>query len=214
TGVIKGLVPALGGVLYGLATFDSLTVNGGAGGNTFTVNDTRDPGGFFHGTTTVNSGLGADTVVVQATVAPVVINGQGGADKVNVLPSSATSVQGAITLTNQANFSRLSVGDTSSSGRNVTMGIGADGFGFINNLLPATIRYKVADTNAVVVNAGTGADTFTITDTLSNSQLPATLIFGNDGNDIFNVRKTTGRLTIDGGQGNDTINVGSAANTL
>jgi hypothetical protein len=191
-------------------TTENLIVNAGSGRNTFNITNT--PLGLT--TTTLNTGLGADTVTVKGTRGPLVVNDQGSADTVNVFPSSATWIQGGITVTNQANFSRLSVSDASTTGRNVTTGIASDGFGFINNLLPTTIRYKFADTIAVVVNAGTGNDNFTITDTLSNSQSPATLIIGNDGNDTFNVRKTKRRLTINGGQGNDTFNIGSAANTL
>src|SRR5262249_17853420 len=63
-------------------------------------------------------------------------------------------------------------------------------------------------------NAGSGDDTFTITDTVNSFRSPATLIFGNNGNDTFNVQKTTGRLTIDGSFGNDIFNIGSADNKL
>jgi hypothetical protein len=190
-------------------TTESLVLNAGSGGNIFNIDDTES-----NVTETLNTGLGVDTVNVKGTHGALVVNGQGGADTVNVLPSSATSVRGDVTVTNQFNFSQLNVSDTSSTGRTVAMGIGADGFGFIDGLLPANVRYKAGDVSAVRVNAGTGADTFTISDTASNSRGPATLIFGNDGNDTFNVFKTTGRLTLDAGQGNDTFSVGSAANTL
>src|SRR5262249_17726762 len=135
-----------------------LTMNGGSKGNTFTILDTLP-----NLTTTLNSGLGIDTVTVKGTTGPLVVNGQNGRDKVNIFSSSATSVQGDATTPNAASFSQVSVNDPSTTGRNVTMGIGADGFGFINNLLQGKIRYKVADTAGVVVNAGTGNDTFTIT---------------------------------------------------
>jgi Ca2+-binding RTX toxin-like protein len=81
---ITGLSPApitytaTGGNFHG-----GITIDGGSGGNTFTVQSTHQTPGVLE-VTTVNSGQGADTVQVNE-VAPayLVINGQGGNDLID-----------------------------------------------------------------------------------------------------------------------------------
>jgi hypothetical protein len=95
---------------------------------------------------------------------------------------------------------------------NVSLGVGADGFGFISGL-GATVRYAASDVNGVFVDGPLAGSTFTITNTVTNAHRAATVLFG-DGADIFNVQGTLGLLTINAGPGATTVNVGSAANTL
>jgi acrosin len=189
----------------------NLTVNGDGSGNTFNVQDTG-----AGATTTLNTGIGSDLVDVQGTTGALAINGQSGAD--TVIVGSNTSVQavkGDVTVTNNGNFTQLTVSDASDpNAHNVSMGVGADGFGFISGLAQGTVRYKSNDVSAVLVNGPQAGSTFTVTDTVNNSQSPHTIIFGGNGNDTFNVRKTTGALTVNAGSSNDVVNVGSTANTL
>jgi hypothetical protein len=190
-------------------TTKHVVVNAGSGGNTFNVQET-----FGAAVTTLNTGIGSDLVNVQGTTGALVINGQSGADTVIVGPNtSAQAVKGDVTVTNNGNFTQLTVSDAADpNAHNVNMGVGSDGF--ISGLAQGTVRYKTNDVSAVLVNGPKAGSTFTVSDTANNSRSPHTIIIGGDGNDTFNVLKTTGQLTIDGSAGNDTINVGSAANTL
>jgi hypothetical protein len=91
---IHGLAPA--DITYDAAALGDvngspgLTVNGGTGGNTFTVSNTI-PGP--NGTTTLNTGSGNDTVVVQAGSdnSTVNVNGQGGSNTFTVTPSATAA---------------------------------------------------------------------------------------------------------------------------
>src|SRR5262249_62146972 len=66
----------------------ALTVNGGTGGNTFTLTNT-----IFGATTTLNTGSGNDTVVVQAGTSGSTLNvkGQGGNNRFTVTPSATAT---------------------------------------------------------------------------------------------------------------------------
>src|SRR5439155_19371337 len=62
-----------------------VTIHGDSAGNTFKVNETDTPGANSSSLAVVlNSGTGSDTVNVLATDAPLTIQGQDGADTVNV----------------------------------------------------------------------------------------------------------------------------------
>jgi hypothetical protein len=72
----------------------SLTINGGSGGNTFTVNSTTMG---MPGTTTINSGSGNDTFTITATGLGSnsinIFNGQAGIDVFNVTGNTPAGVQ-------------------------------------------------------------------------------------------------------------------------
>jgi hypothetical protein len=199
-----------------------LVVNGDSTGNTITVdhvgNTTVVNGVGFADSQIANniqikSGTGNDRVKILHTVNPVEIKGQDGRDTVTI--SDARNIAANVLITNTTGSTQLNIADTSPAHHDVVMGIDAASFGTISGLAPgATISYRASDVSAVRINTGTGGNTFTVNDTVKDNHNNATLIFGNNGNDIFTVRKTTGRLTINGGFGNDVINVGSADNKL
>jgi hypothetical protein len=215
---VEGQITALGlpDIVYSKFT-GALLFSGGHGRNVFTVQDT-----FAGLTTTLNTGTANNRVEVLGTSGPLVINGQGGGDRVDLgLTTPLQAVKADVTVTNKGNgFTFLDVNDASDNqSRNVSMGVDAGGFGFIKGLDPnATIRYLSQSSGGLVVNApqikAQTNNTFNITDTANNSAAPNTLIFGGNSGDTFNVLGTHGRLTIDAGFGKETINVGSAANTL
>jgi fibronectin-binding autotransporter adhesin len=82
-GSISGLAPAT--IFYNSLATDTLTINGGSGGNTFTVNSTLSG---TPGTTIVNSGDGNDTFNITGNALGATsvnnFNGQGGSDSFNV----------------------------------------------------------------------------------------------------------------------------------
>lgn len=70
---------------------------------------------------------------------------------------------------------------------------------------PAGVQY--IELEEVIVNLGSGHDTFTIESTHAGR----TVIDGGDGNDTINIRTISGHTTIQGGAGDDTFNVGTLA---
>jgi Bacterial Ig-like domain len=77
TGTVTGLSPAT--INYTDAGISSLTVNGGSGGNTFTVDGTLVNPAFNPTPETLNTGAGDDTTSVQATSAGSTLTVNGGA---------------------------------------------------------------------------------------------------------------------------------------
>ena len=185
----------------------SLTVNGGTGGNTFTVANT--PTGVAKPTTTLNSGTGADTVTVQATTGPLTVEGQNGLDTVTI--GNAGSVQGImapVSVSNQKSFTALSVDDSADAvARMATITAAA-----ITGLAPAAINYVENDLSSLTVKGGTGGNTFTVMDTPNGAALPTTTLDSGTGADTVNVLATSGALDIEGQNGADTVNIGNAGN--
>jgi hypothetical protein len=198
------------------ASVKALTVNGTNTGFTsgvFTVLDTPR-----NAVTTLNTGADNSAVHVQGTTGALVINATGGNQHVDIgLNNSVASIHGAVTLSNSIGETGLAVLDAKGpAAPNVTMGVDAQGFGFISGLAPAPIKYAQNDVSGVTVDGPQGGATFTITDTAkSNKVSTGTLILaGLNGGNIFNVQKTSGSLEIEGETGKNTTNIGSAANTL
>jgi hypothetical protein len=187
--------------------------NTGFTSGVFTVLDT--PKGAV---TTLNTGADNSTVNVEGTTGALVISATGGAQFVNIgLNNSVASINGAVTISNSIGETGLAVLDAKGpAGRNVTMGVDAQGFGFINGPAPALIKYAQNDVRGVTIDGPQGGATFTITDTArSNKVFVNTLILaGLNGGNVFNVQKTTGSLEIEGETGQNTTNIGSTANTL
>jgi hypothetical protein len=198
------------------ASFKTLTVNGTNTGFTnglFNVVDTPK-----NAVTTLNTGSDNSTVNVQGTSSPLFINAVGGNQHVNIgLNNSVKAINGAVSITNSIGETGLTVLDAAGpAAPNVTMGVDAQGFGFISGLAPAQIRYAQNDVSFVTVHGPQTPTTYTITDTAKSNKVSAgTLIFaGFNGGNTFNVQKTSGGLEIVDGAGKNTINIGSTANTL
>src|SRR5262249_36237598 len=113
---------------YNASSIKSLVINGGSGGNTFTI-DVFGPKKTAYDIT-LNSGTGADIVNVQRATLDVVINGQDGLDTVNVgLNGSAQdifndglSANGSVTITNVSSRTALNIDDSADqSSRTATM---------------------------------------------------------------------------------------------
>jgi hypothetical protein len=200
-GTIDGLSET---IAFDPAAVGTVTVDGGSHGNTFTVSATGSPAS----SVVLNTGIGADTVNVQGTTGPLTINGQSGADVVNV--GNAGSVQpivGPVTVTNFGNFTALTVDDSAGTqSRNVSIDVGSAGFGTISGM-GAMIRYRSNDVSSVTVNGGTAGNSFTIRNTVDNSSSPVTVVNSGIGNDTVNVLGSTGALTINGQNGRDSVNL-------
>jgi hypothetical protein len=197
---------------FGSAVLSSLELLGGSAGNTITLTDTRSFSRLPQ--VVLNTGLGADTVNIEQTHTDVVVNGQKGADVVNV--GKAGSVQGIarqLTVTNTGNWSTLNVDDAADTlPRTVTLNVGS--YATIGGLAPGLIRFRRQDLRALNIRGGSGGNTFDILNT-AQSTIPGgspTTLFSGAGSDIVNVFATTGALVIDPQAGGNQITIGGRLN--
>jgi hypothetical protein len=203
----------------------TLTFSGGPGNgtdfNTYTVQDT-----VALAKTILNTGTGKSTTVIQGTTGALTVNcqgslGQGFFQQVGVgLNDSVQSIKGTVTAISTGGPFELFVSDAAGpAAPNVTMGVNAQQLGFISGLAQATIFYAANDIEALNVLGPQTATTYTITDTASNNNFPVAVgtgVIGGNGNNTFNVQKTSGSLGLLGGKGNgnNIFNIGSTTNTL
>jgi hypothetical protein len=175
-GSVSGLAPAT--ISFTGARLGSLSVNGGSGGNTFTVAGT--PAGV---TTTLHSGVGADQVNIQGTSGPLVLNGDAGGDTVNIGSTAPTlggtpdGLAGAVQIASTTGSIALNVDDSGDPiGRDITLGNSGV---TIPGIVPVSI--VTADVTAMTILGGTGNNTFT----LSGSITVPTTINGGPGVTTF-----------------------------
>jgi hypothetical protein len=173
-----------GGVNY-------LSVTGGSGGNTWTVNDTNQ----FYYNTDLYPGTGHDAVNITKTTGTLWVRNDGGNDTV-VLGSAAPATSGGTTAAiqgevkvvgNPAGSTSVVMDDSADTIARTVYMLSGDvqglaGYGHIN--YTGSIR-------AVTVNCGVATNTI----------------------DVWGTQAGT-VTTLNAGTGNDTINVGNGANTL
>jgi hypothetical protein len=123
-------------------------------------------------------------------------------------------IQGDVYLENPPSFNSLIVDDAADGGnieRLVTLSTytpaGDSAWGSITGLAPASINYRLADTASnIAIDGGSDGDIFTITGGASFQTINLT---DGAGNDTFNVLATSAPLNIDGGGGQDQVNIGN-----
>jgi hypothetical protein len=199
SGYLTGLAPA---TIYYDGGVTSLTIDGGTGGNTFSVQGTP-------GATTLNSGTGNDSVNVQGTANPLTVQGQAGSDTVVIgslapaLGGTLAGITGAVTVKNASGSTALTIDDSGDvAAKTATMTSSA-----LTGLAPAVINY--ANLSALTVDGGSGGNTFTVASTPV-----ATALNSGTGNDSVNVQGTANPLTVQGQAGSDTVVIGSLAPAL
>jgi hypothetical protein len=186
----------------------SLTINGGSGGNTFTVNNTS---GLYP--TTLNTGTGKDSTTVFDTANNTLnIHGQNGADTVTLGSDPTLGMQGllgTINVDNGLNFTALTLDDSEDTTGQTALLFNDGTNGQVTGLSPATINYVDNDTSSLTVNGGDGGNTFTVDGTISNTFLASVLTTLNtgSGDDSSFVEATAvgGPLTINGQSGQDSV---------
>jgi hypothetical protein len=178
SGSLTGLAPAA--ISWDPTSLLSLTVDGGNGGNTFTINN-PGPEAFL------NDGTGADKVYLQASGQNVTINNKGGADAI-VLGSQApllggtvaSNILGQTVITNAGGTSTLLVDDSADTagqsaaleamGSNLVIAGLAGSFIFYSGVTQTTILMGRGDDNfaidalpttPVLLNGGGGNNTLT-----------------------------------------------------
>src|SRR5262249_16206396 len=119
-----------------------------------------------------------------------------------------------LTITNPPSFTTLNVDDSQDVvHRNVTMGV-SNGFGTIDGLAPAQIRYKAGDTQSVTINGTALSSTYTITDVIADNFFQGiagattTLNLGTGQDQRVNVQRTTGTLSINNPSPDAVVEVG------
>jgi hypothetical protein len=182
------------------ADINNLNVSAGSGGNTFTVLTTPD--GVAAAQATLNTGTGNDTVNVRATQRRLTINGQSGRDQVQI--GNQGNVQGiakSVSVTNAAGSTALAIDDSADpTARTATLTAT-----LLQNLAPGEISWLETSLNALVLKGGTGGNTFNVNNTPRNNVPVATTLLTGAGNDTVNVRAANGPLTINGQAGDDRI---------
>ena len=206
SGSLRGLAPAE--IRFVERDLAALTVSAGPYINTFNVINTPQ-NGLRNLSVTLNTGLGADTVRVQQISSSTVINGQNGADLVNVgLEGNMQGIANTLAITNASSRSTINLDNSADTlPRAVTLNVTDSLFGILGSvegLSPGLILYRQADLRDINVRGGSGFDTFNVVNTAHTGVDPITTIYAGQGGDNIQVLGTTGRLVIDP-QGNDNI---------
>jgi hypothetical protein len=193
-GGVSGLAPAA--LNFTAASVNRLTINGGTGTNTYTVDGT--PVGTSSGTMTLNTGSGADTVRVQVNTVPLTVDTLSGIgnSSSNVTIGNAGSLTGigaAVTIHNVPNFDTLTIDDSADSGNHPAVTVGSGG---VTGLAPSAINFTSASVKALTINGGLGTNTYTIAATPVASPGGMTLNTGT-GADTVRVQANTAPLTVD-----------------
>jgi hypothetical protein len=186
----------------------SLTVNGGVGDDTITVNSESVP-------TTINGGDGNNVINLRATSQLTTVTTGVGINTVNIGsnasygPSKLDSIQGAIVLHGTGALDTVNLDDTASGTKTGTLtSTTITGLGMV---MPTAITYGgVEDLN---ISLGNGGNTFTIASTSAGT---SSVLNTGAGLDTVNVQSTNGPTKVNtGGDSNpNTVNVGSTSNTI
>ncbi|KKK61359.1 hypothetical protein LCGC14_3015130, partial [marine sediment metagenome] len=218
---ITGLFGAGGSITYG--TLETVNVDLGSGGDTFTIASTHA------GTTTLDTLGGVDTVHVQSVAGPTTVSTGAAGDTINV-----QTIDAVLTVNAGDDDDTINVGSNAPAGNGNVNGIAAgltvngdggsgdtmnvddtaDNLANTGNLtstqltglgMSVGITYGTLET--VNVDLGSGGDTFTIASTHGGITTLDTL----GGADTVNVRTIAGPTTVNTGDAADTVNVGSLA---
>jgi hypothetical protein len=166
------------------------------------------------------------TVNIKSTPANVPVNVYGGGASTIVIgnSSSVQGIQGPINLENAPNYNTVYIDDsfdrttrnvTLSSVTNTTILNGSTGLsGQLSGLAPAPIIWKYADTARVVIQGGTGADTWNVLGIGADTSIVAsdadTINVGNAGS----VQGITGTLNLENPHFYNTVNINDAADAV
>jgi hypothetical protein len=229
---VFGLAPAA--IRFDQTSLGTLTMNGGPGGNTFTVTNTFDDQQSAS-PTTLNTGGGNDTVNVQRTTGWLFINGGGGMDNVAVgslapsVTGTTAGIIGRLVIGNISGHTALTIGD----GGDTVVRTVVNTDHVVSGLPGVPIEYTPLEVSVTVVGGhvpgggrsapGTTANTFNIVSTAAGS--PLTLDLANRGDTVVlspsnhNLHELAGGVDIRGAGGNavtfdDQAFVGLSINSL
>jgi large repetitive protein len=198
---------------------NSLTINGGSGGNTFNVNNTT-----ALAATTLNTGNGDDSVNVYKTGDnTLTVNGEDGQDEValgGVADIGMQDLSGVINLSNSAGFDDATL-DDSEDVVGQAGDLSDDGTtGTVTELSPATINYPDTDLSSLTIDASTAGDNSIavngiLSDVFDSPTFTTIDTGGSSGNNIYVNSTTAGgilEITDPGGM-NNTVTFDANAET-
>jgi hypothetical protein len=185
---------------------NNLGITAGPLGNSLTVNGT--PGAAI---TRLFTGTGNDSVSVTATGGRLEIHGQNGRDQVNIgnANNGVQAIKGPVLVDNDNNYTALTIDDSAdTSPRNATLAST-----FLSGLAPADINWAETSLNSLVingatVNAGIVGNNWTVLNTPRLTVLPQTTVLNTGAGtvgDTVAVRAANGLLSINGQAGDDRI---------
>jgi hypothetical protein len=205
---LTGLAAPIG---FGANSLDGLTITGGNGNNTWTIISTPSSRAPVGDPTTLNTGLGHDTINVLgvAASAPLTVNtgNPAGTDVINVgIGGSLGAIQGTLTLNG---LSRMNIDDSAdtTSHPNVVLTDRS-----LTGLTPGgtPINFGLDSAGGLTITGGAGNNTYTVANTPGPETDPVLLNTGS-GNDTVTVLGTNfnAPLTVNGGRGTQVVNVGN-----
>jgi hypothetical protein len=153
-----------------------LNINLGSGGNTFTVQDTA-----FPTVTRLNTGSGNDSVLVQATVGPLNIDGDGGSDSVTLRGPVVTedALGGPVTLADTGGMAAVVFDDSGDAT--------AQEFKLTDNAVKTAgipeITFQPSQISSLSILGGSGGNTFR--DEFDTASVPPTTVNGGTGTNSF-----------------------------
>jgi hypothetical protein len=157
----------------------------------------------------VNGGAGGTHTTIFSNVKPVTVNGAAANDVVDVGNSgSLAGIMAPLTLNNGPSFSHVNINDAADGSNHTTV---LTSFS-LTGLAPAAINFQANSLDGLTIAGGNGNNVYTVVNTqFSSLGNPTTLNTGN-GNDTVNVQGTqfNGPLTVNTGSGNDLVTVGGA----
>jgi Ca2+-binding RTX toxin-like protein len=239
-GQVSGLAP--GTVSYLVGKVGSLAIDGGSGGNTFTVVDTVV-------NTTLLAGTGNDTVLVQGSTRPLTVDPQAGTNAVTLgNAGNLTPLFGVVVVaTSGGGNTTLTVDDSAdAASRNLSvstaavLGLPLKGIAYSNLaqldvlLGPGSNTVDVSSFAGSGSLSGAGGNTvtaasnanFTLTDTqlvrtgggssmtLALSGFTGARLTGGVGDNVLDASTFTGSVTLQGGAGDDTLYGGLGDDSL
>ena len=153
----------------------ALTVNGGSGGNTFTVDGTLASSA-FPTDEVLNSGTGSDTVNVLATTAggPLTIHGQGGNDQVNLTSAgSLAGIAGAVSIDNTTGHTAILADASADAISHANMLMQGAATSALTGLAAGTISYAVADISTLTIDTNPIGDQILTADFSQGNPIPS-----------------------------------------
>jgi hypothetical protein len=212
--ILSGSMLSLYGDQAGYGDNDTVTIDTPGGGIRVTITGTASETVFYNpGQVTainVHPGGGENTVDVFNTYVPVAIVGHG-LDSVN-LGNSAIGVQGItanVSVSNSLFFTALAIDDRAdTTGRTATITSGS-----VSGLAPGTIFFEQYDLDTLQVYGRSGGNDFYVEGTPPDEWISplSTYINSGSGTNHVNMQATSGSLALDGGDGLQSVTIGSQA---
>jgi hypothetical protein len=156
---------------------------------------------------TIDLGSGGGAVNVLATAGSTLVVETNGVGAVNVgNAGSVDGIQSDLRVVVNAGFANVTLDDSANPNAK-DVDLSSDGIAeTVTGLAPSAVAVYGGPSSSLDVLAGTAGNIFTVEGT---SPL-TTYLVGGAGDDSFNVLATTGRLSVAGGGGIDTVNIGNA----